>query len=449
MLNCSAKNSQQQRKLVYFQHFLKLVIIMRRLYTIIFYLALPFLALFMCWKGRKDPNYAKGLKERYGFYHKEKKPTPQGILVHAASVGEVMLATSFIKALQKHYPHLAITLSTMTPTGAQQARQNFGASITHCYLPFDVPFAVRRFLAFIQPQVVVVIETEIWANLFTHLAKKNIPLIIANARLSARSTKGYLRFQKTMSKLFKSVTLVCAQDKISAERYMSLGVEEKKILITGNIKFDHNFVEKDENMEKLRRECAQRPVWVAGSTHAGEDEIILQAHKKLLQKFPQLLLILVPRHKERFALVAEEIKASGLSFVTRRSQEDFSQANVLLGDTMGELMRFYGVAQVVFVGGSFIARGGHNPLEPLAFKCPVISGEHVFNFAEIYQQLSQDGAVKIIPANKDSLATQVQTWLENPAKAQSVGAKGFEILQQNRGALAKLFTAIQPYLEKK
>lgn len=421
---------------------------MRYIYTSIFYLAVPFIWFFMWLKGRKNPDYAKRHMERYGFYKNLLKPKPKGIVVHASSVGEVMVATPLVKALQARYPDLAITFTCMTPTGSDQIKKTFGESVTHCYLPFDLPFAIKRFLRFIDPKAVIIIETELWANLFYALKRQNIALMIANARLSARSSARYAKFQKTMGEILQCVDLIAAQDKLSAERYLAIGATPEQVKVTGNIKYDLTPSAKIyKKINENRGVFNKRPVWVAASTHEGEEEIILAAHQKLRTKFPDLLLVLVPRHLERFDAVADLIKAKNLSFVRRSEHQVVKNEAVLLADTMGELLFFYGLCDVAFIGGSLITRGGHNPLEAAAFKKPIVSGIEVFNFQDVYQQLNDAKAVSWADKTVESVANEVGYLLQNPQERTRNGEAAYAVLQRNQGALEKLLGFMQPYLE--
>lgn len=422
---------------------------MRHIYTFLMYLLQPFVLLFMLFRSLKAPKYRGRLRERYGFYGMLPAPKSQGVLVHAASVGEVIAATPLIKRIQTEYPELAITVTTMTPTGSERVKSAFGDKVTHVYLPYDLPCAVHRFIRFIQPKVCIVIETELWANLIHGLHQQNIPFIIANARLSERSARRYGKVKNWLREMLSEIELIAPQDDFSGMRYQQIGYQGK-LSLTGNIKYDlHVSNELTQKINQLRAEIGTRPIWIAASTHAGEEEIILQAHRTLLQQFPDLLLILVPRHPEHFNVVAELLEKNGLQY-TRRSQGLIPNANtsVLLGDTMGELMLMYGVANVAFVGGSLIKRGGHNPLEPLAFKCPVISGKYTFNFPEVFAKLKQVNGMIEIEENATALTQAVSHCLSDCTFSAQLGDAGFKVLMENRGALQRLMHLLKPYLEK-
>ncbi|WP_311418691.1 lipid IV(A) 3-deoxy-D-manno-octulosonic acid transferase [Haemophilus parahaemolyticus] len=420
-------------------------------YTLLSYCIQPLILLFMWKKSLKQPNYRKRLSERYGIYPHFTKPTPNGIIVHAASVGEVIAATPLIKAIQVRYPKLPITITTVTPTGSARVKDAFGESVSHFYLPYDLPDAINRFIDFVQPKLIIVIETELWPNLIARFHQRNIPFIVANARLSPRSAKRYGWIKRALKGTWQRINMILAQDKVSEQRYLDLDYPHEKLVNTGNLKFDleitkHLREKVFETVEALN--VSKRLVWIAGSTHEGEEKIILNAHQELLKKYPDLLLILVPRHPERFNQVEELIQKSGLSYKKRSQFEPLEQTiQVLLGDTMGEMMVLYGLAEIAFVGGSLVKHGGHNPLEPIAFELPVISGVHTYNFPEIFDKLrSVHGVIEV--ESSAALAQTVAFLLENRNAREKIARYGFEVLKENQGALARHLHLLAPYLEK-
>ncbi len=422
-----------------------------RIYTFLIYLLQPIILLEMLRRSIKNPAYRRRLRERYASYLDYQKPSANGIIIHAASVGEVIAITPLVKVLQKNYPHLPITFTTVTPTGSERVKVAFGSSVSHFYLPYDMPYTIKKFLNFIQPKAIIVVETELWPNLIKYSHKKNIPFIVANARLSPRSSTRYGYIHKLLYPMLNSIKLIMAQDKTSADRYLSLGVKQEKIINTGNLKFDLNVNEQLYREIKLLKEqlnINDRPIWIAGSTHEGEDELILQAHQKLLKDYPNLILILVPRHPERFDSVADTIKKTHLNFIRRTEEKKFTNnISVLLGDTMGEMMHLYGLSNIAFIGGSLVPHGGHNPLEPIAFKIPVISGLHTHNFIEIFEKLENVNGVIEIETNINLLVQAVRSLLENTEYYHQIGNKGFQVLKENQGALERHLTLLKPYLE--
>ena len=421
-------------------------------YTVLSYLIQPLVLLIMWQRGMKQPDYRKRLAERYACYNGLSAPAPQGIVIHAASVGEVIAATPLIKAIQAQYPTLPITVTTVTPTGSARVKAAFGHSVSHFYLPYDLPDAVNRFLAFVKPKLFIVIETELWPNLIHQIHKKQIPFVIANARLSPRSVKRYGWIKPHLQKMLAEISLILAQDSVSAERYISLGFDAKHLINTGNLKFD---LEINERLRKQVRETEQalnltaRPVWIAGSTHEGEEKMLLEAHQRLLEKHPELVLILVPRHPERFHQVEELIKSLKIPYQLRTQNQPLeADTQVLLGNTMGEMMLLYGLAQIAFVGGSLVKHGGHNPLEPIAFELPVISGIHTFNFPEVFEKLRTVNGVIEIKSSVESIVEAVNYLLEHPELCRRISQAGYDVLKENQGALKRHLALLAPYLEK-
>lgn len=424
---------------------------LRFFYTLLMYLIQPLVLLFMLGRSLKSPNYRKRFNERYGFYCGLTPPQPNGIVIHAASVGEVIAATPLVKRIQQQYPDLPITLTTVTPTGSDRVIAAFGDKVSHFYLPYDLPDAINRFIRFVQPKACIVIETEIWPNLIIQLDQRGIPFIIANARLSARSAKRYGWFKNAFKTVFNHIHLIAPQDTISGKRYLDLGYRADQLKLTGNIKYD--LVVTDTLLGKIhqlkQQIGAERPIWIAASMHEGEEGIILDCHRLLLKQQPNLLLILVPRHPERFNQVAELVEKKGLAYVRRSTQTaPTAQHQVLLGDTMGELMLLYGVSDIAFVGGSLVKHGGHNPLEPLAFKLPVISGKYTFNFPEVFTKLLDCQGALEINSTVEALKSAVEKFLNSAALRQRYGNAGYEVLIENRGALQRLLTLLEPYLSK-
>lgn len=424
---------------------------LRHLYTLLTYLLQPFILLLMCQRGRKLPEYRKRLLERYGVYQEIAPPISQGIVIHAASVGEVIAATPLIKAIQQNYPDLPITMTTVTPTGSARVKAAFGESVSHLYLPYDLPDAISRFLDFVQPKLFVVIETELWPNLIHQIAKRKIPFVIANARLSPRSAKRYGWVKSHLRSMWQDIDLILAQDTVSAERYLELGFEPHRLINTGNLKFDLEITPKLLEQvihTRISLNLGDRPVWIAGSTHEGEEKMILEAHQTLLKQYPNLVLILVPRHPERFESVEDLIKKTQLPYVKRSDHQPFSsQTQVLLGDTMGEMMLLYGLANIAFIGGSLVKHGGHNPLEPIAFELPVISGVHTFNFPEVFTKLRNVNGVVEIESETGKLAEAVNDFLQHPEWGKRISQAGFDVLKENQGALKRHLNYLAPYLQ--
>ncbi|MBC9131484.1 lipid IV(A) 3-deoxy-D-manno-octulosonic acid transferase [Frischella sp. Ac48] len=413
------------------------------LYTCLFYAIQPLIWLRLLWRSLKSPDYRKRWLERYGFC--KGKIQPNGILVHSVSVGETIAAIPLIKQLQQRYPDLPITITTMTPTGSQQVIKSWGNRVSHVYLPYDLPDAISRFLNTLQPKLVIIMETELWPNLITALYKRHIPLIIANARLSARSARGYAKFKKTMQLLLPKISHIAVQNQFDGQRFIQLGLPESQLTITGSIKFDiHLNSQQQQAIAQLKSTWQlNRPIWIAASTHHGEDDIILIVHKMLLKHYPDLLLILVPRHPERFTSVENLIVDHGLTYQLRSKHAiPTTQTQVILGNTMGELMLLYGLANIAFVGGSMVDRGGHNPLEPALHHLPIIMGKYTYNFKVICEQLINANGLWITETNKQDLAEKISTLLTDNQLRIDIGNNAYQVLKQNQGALQRLLDLI-------
>lgn len=411
------------------------------LYSLLVYLARPFYLLSFIWRSRADRSYRQRLAERLAWQH-----VPQsakgGIVVHAVSMGEVVAATPLIERLLAQYPQLPLTVTCMSPTGSQRIQQSFGARVQHFYLPLDTPGASRRFLSKLQPQLIVLLETEIWPNLLAQAAKDRVPVVLANARLSARSARGYRKVLWLMRPVLGNISAIAAQDLATARRFNRLAGRELAT-VCGNLKFEMRIA--DDLAERAAALTAtwQRPVWVAGSTHAGEDELVLDAFVQARLTIPNLLLILVPRHPERFQAVADLISARQLPLVRRSLQQAVQpDTQVLLGDTMGELMLWYQAAEFIFIGGSLIERGGHNPLEAMCLGKPVISGPHVFNFAKAFAALQRVDAVRYA-RDASELAANVLALAAKPQDTAEMARRGLVLYQQQGGAAVRTIELIQ------
>lgn len=425
----------------------------RALYTLLLHLGLPLVAGRLAWRAWRAPAYARRIGERFAL---DLPPLqPGGIWLHAVSVGESIAAAPLIRQLLARYPQLPITITCMTPTGSERiqamfAGPEYAGRVQHCYLPYDLPWAAARFLERAQPRLAVVMETELWPNHIHQCARRGIPVALANARLSERSARGYARFAKLTAPMLAELSLIAVQTAAEAERFRSLGARPECVEVTGSIKFDLTIdpalpVRASELREQWG--ASSRPVWIAASTHAGEDEIVLAAHRLLLERRPDALLILVPRHPERFAAVFELCQRQG--FATRRRSSGaalLAGDQVLLGDTMGELLFLYALADLAFVGGSLVGNGGHNLLEPAALGKPVLSGPHLFNFLEIAAQLREAGALLEV-ADADDLAQRVDLLWREPAEAQRMREAGLAVMQANQGALARLLAGLARLLK--
>jgi 3-deoxy-D-manno-octulosonic-acid transferase len=371
------------------------------------------------------------------------------IWIHAVSVGEVQAAVPLVRAIQKRFPNHPTLITTVTPTGAARVVANFGDSVTHCYIPFEMPLAVDRFFAAVNPELALVMETEIWPNLYQGCGIREIPLVLVSARISMKSVTKYRKLLPLFRETLSHGIIIAAQSEADAERFRSLGASPVRTWVTGNIKFDIELPADlaDNGTAFRQRYFGERPVWVAASTHDQEEQQVLAAHRILLERFPDLLLVLVPRHPERFAAVADLINKQGFTKVARTEERPCdAETRVFLGDTMGEVPLFYAASDLAFVGGSLVPVGGHNLLEPAALGLPLVSGPHVYNAQEISDQFIDLGACHIVE-DAEQLAAAVTELLEDPAAAAEQGGRGRDIVQQNRGALAHLLALLEPLLE--
>lgn len=433
--------------------------ITRTAYSLLFYLLLPLIVVRLLWRSLQSPAYRRRWGERFALYRKEAPEVK--VWLHAVSVGEFVAAIPLIRALMEEMLAEQILVTTMTPTGSARVRESFGGQVQYCYLPYDFPGAVSRFLDRYRPSVAVVMETELWPNLFHQCGKRKIPLLLANVRLSQRSLEGYQRWIPRLAKeSLQQVSWAAVQGEADRGRLIQLGIDAKKAEVTGSIKFDLSLPDtlKDQGITLREELGAERPVWIAASTREGEEEKVLEAHQQVLQKIPDALLLLVPRHPERFEGVARQVRTAG--FELMRRSEDLPPprpsplkgkgvkallVEVYLGDTMGEMLLFYAASDVAYVGGSLVPTGSHNMLEPAALGKPVLFGPHRFNFAEISQLLIDQGAAREV-RSEDELAKQVVQLLQQPELRARMGSQGVRVVEQNRGALEKLLAGIRRYL---
>ncbi len=419
---------------------------MRYLYTLLFTLLVPLYLLRIYWRGFRSPAYRERWHERFGLF--EDPARRGGIWVHAVSVGEVLAISRLVQQLLIQHPELPILITTATPTGAERVRALFGDEVEHRYAPIDLPWVVRRYLRAYRPRLLILVETEIWPNLIHHARQAEVPTLLANARLSLRSAQRYHRVASLTREALRNIGLIAPHGEADADRFLALGARPDRVEVTGSIKFDvHLPGSLRERADVMRREWGgQRPVWLAASTHEGEDEQILQAHHSVRQHIPDALLVLVPRHPERFDRVAQLVTEQGFTLVRRSEQRPCDEETaVFLGDSMGELTLFMGASDLAFIGGSLVPHGGHNILEASAQGVAVVFGPHMFNFSEISQLfLDEGGAVQI--DSVDALATQVTEWLGDASERSRVGEKGRALVDSNRGAMERLMKLVERLL---
>ncbi len=420
---------------------------MLTLYTWLLRLLVPAVLLRLTLRGLRNRGYWQRWGERFGFV--ARIDAPQVIWIHAVSVGEVRATPPLVRALAARYPDRRIVLTTMTPTGSAQVKALFEDAVAHCYVPYDLPGVVDRFLERTHPQLALIMETELWPNLFHRCRARGIPVVVANARLSASSMRGYRRVAALTRRTLAQVTRLGAQSALDAERFRALGMPASRTAVTGSIKFELTLpASLFETAAALRRAWgAARPVWIAASTHEGEEATVLAAHAALRQRFPDLMLLLVPRHPERFAAVARLARQAGYR-VALRSESRAGvppDTDVFIGDSLGELLLFYAAADVAFVGGSLVATGGHNLLEPCAIGVPVVFGPHMFNFIEI-SALVRERRAGVQIADAAALDAAVAGYLADANLRDAAATTGKRLVEENRGALDKTLMLIDDCL---
>ena len=421
----------------------------------------------LAWRGFKERGYWHGFGERFGFgVH-----CAGSLWVHAASVGEVQAAAGLARALAQRMPGAALVVTTTTPAGAARAHALLGTATptggTVRFLPLDLPGAVRRFLDRAKPRFGIIMETELWPNLFEECRRRGVPLVIASARLSERSARRYRLLRSLVEPALAGCALIAAQSESDAERFLRLGAPAAAVRVIGNIKFDFEVPpETTERGRQLRERYAPgRPMWVAGSTHQGEEQAALEAHETVQRTHPDTLLVLAPRHAPRFAEVGAWLEQRGVPFARRSAcgggdatrhaprghagaadGGDVRRSQILLLDTLGELLDFYAAADAVFVGGSLVPVGGHNLLEPAALGRPILTGPHTFNAAEIARLLIGRDAAHVVRDARELGASLTELLASAPAR-ESMGARACAIVEENRGALERLFALIEPLLQ--
>jgi len=420
---------------------------MRAVYVVLSYLLTPVYALYWLFRGVAQRAYLERFGQRFGFSY----PCLDGhtIWIHAVSVGEVQATAPLVRRLIKRFPNMSLLVTTVTPTGAARARALYADSVAHSYVPFEIPFAINRFFASVKPSIALIMETEIWPNLYHACGVRGIPLVLVSARISPKSVGKYRRWLPLFRETLSYGIVIAAQSEADAQRFRSLGANPDRTSVTGNIKFD---IELPETLvaagEALRKSMfGNRPVWIAASTHDGEEESLLDAHSQLRQSVPDALLVLVPRHPERFEDVANLLLRRGVKTVLRTAKTACDEiTEVFLGNTMGELPLFYAASDVAFVGGTLVSVGGHNLLEPAALGKPIVTGPHLFNTQDIADMFTTVGASTIVH-NAAELASRLQLLISDRDLAELVGNKGREIVRQNRGALDRFLLQLEPLMK--
>jgi 3-deoxy-D-manno-octulosonic-acid transferase len=422
--------------------------LIRILYATLTYLLLPVYALYWFFRGFVNRAYWDRFHQRFGVGFP--KIAGGSFWLHAVSVGEVQASIPLVRALARRFPERSLLITTVTPTGAARVRSLFGETVHHSYIPFETPSAVRNFFDAVKPQLALIMETEIWPNLYHECGRRNIPLVLVSARISPKSVVSYRKLLPLFRETLSHGIIIAAQSEADAERFRSLGARPERTRVTGNIKFD---IEIPDNLAASGRDfrsryLGTRPVWVAASTHHKEEEQVLEAHRQVMRETADALLILVPRHPERFDSVRQLLERQDFAFISRTSAEPVNAAcSVFLGDTMGEVPLFYAVSDIAFVGGTLVPVGGHNLLEPAALGLPVVTGPHLFNTQDIADMFVNIGALTRV-ADAEQLAVAVTRLLQDKQTAMRLGNLGRDIVVRNRGALDRLLRLLEPLIAR-
>ena len=420
-------------------------LLLRGLYSALLSLLLPITVYHLVWRGFRVREYFKRWDERYASYPQSgRRPC---VWLHAVSVGEVNAAAPVVDALRRQRPDIRWVITTITPTGSQRVRALWGDAVDHVYLPYDVPGSAGRFLDHFRPSLALILETELWPNLLFGCRDRRIPVYILNARLSARSLKGYRLLRPLVGRALRTVTCVAAQSREDARRFVVLGARQEQVCALGNLKFDIHPPDPAPLLAAFHAHVpAGRVTWIAASTHEGEEQPVMDLHARVLERYPDALLLWAPRHPERFARVEALARGQGWRVATRSVEQwPAADTQVFVLNTLGELMPFFACAQVAFVGGSLQAIGGHNLLEPAAMGTAVITGPHLHNFAEISRRMSEAGALSIRD-DAAQLGDELLRLLGDAAARQQMVQAGAALVANGRGALERTLELIGPRL---
>jgi 3-deoxy-D-manno-octulosonic-acid transferase len=421
--------------------------ILRGLYSAALYLLLPVTVYHLIWRGFRQRAYLLRWNERYARYADAAPSGERHLWVHAVSVGEVNAAAPLVNALLRDRPQERVLITTITPTGSERVAALWGDRVSHVYLPYDLTGAVARFLRHFRPRIALIVETELWPNLLFACRDHDVPAYLVNARLSERSLRGYRPLRPLVGRALRTMRAVAAQSDADASRFLRLGARVEQVIVHGNLKFDTRV---DPGIavfaDEFRKRFADRPVWIAASTHPDEESAMLAIDRHLRMRWPQLLMLWAPRHPERFRPVTQLAIDTGLQVATRKLTQlpDATDA-VFVIDTLGELMGFYACADVAFVGGSLQPVGGHNLLEPAALGTAIVTGPHLHNFSDIAEQLVEVRALRIA-ADASAVAAELEALLADDVERARMAAAGRALVEQGGGALQKTLALIDRHL---
>lgn len=417
----------------------------RLLYTCVYRLALPLIFVRLWWRGRQNPAYRLRWAERLGRYRTPPLQQP-AVVFHAVSVGEVHAAVPLIDQFLRAHPVVPVVVTTTTPTGSARVQQLFGDRVHHVYLPYDLPASVRRFLRHFRPALLVLLETELWPNLLQGCSEHQCPVLLVNARLSPKSLASYQRIAALTKQMLQQLTLVAAQAQADGERFIALGLPADKLQVCGSLKYDMTLQQdKIAAARRLKAQWQSRSVWIAASTREGEDAPVLQAFAQALQTLPSLLLVLVPRHPERFGTASDDAAAAGLKVLRQSSGGLVTPGTqVLVGDTLGDMHFYYSLADVAFVGGSLVNTGCQNIIEAAALGLPVVTGPSLFNFQAASDALRAAGGMLVV-ADTAALGRLLVELLQDEPRRQQMANRAQAVVAANLGATTRLFELVERY----
>ncbi len=410
----------------------------RGLYAVLLLLARPWVHVRLRLRARRDPEYGRRVEERFGHLDPE---LPKGaVWFHTVSAGETIAAAPIIARIADAFPAQPVLVTTMTPTGSAQVQARLADKVAHAYAPYDFPDAVERFFTALEPHLLVLMETELWPNMLRYASARKVPALLVNARLSERSARGYGRVGALTRDMLSRLKFIACQYPDHAERFLALGAPVDRVGALGSVKFDVELPrDHRDRVARLKQDWAlgNRPVWIAGSTHAGEETVVLDAHGRLKAEFPEALLVLAPRHPDRREAVAQLIDEAGFSQGRLSHGEAVAGVDVMLADTMGELLYLYGLSQVAFLGGSLVSVGGHNPIEAAICAQPLVMGPETFNFPDVVAAFSDAGCLTLV-SDAASLADVVAEHLRDEGQRCELGRKAEQVVARNRGATVRL-----------
>ncbi len=420
-------------------------------YRLLLLLALPVVAGRLIWRGREAPAYKLRRAERFGSVPADVAAHARGgVWIHAVSAGETIAIAPVILRLLDEFPQLPVLVTTMTPTGSEQVQRLLGGKVAHCYAPYDFDFAVDRFLAAVQPKLALFVETELWPVWLRRLERMGTPAMLINARLSEKSMQGYQKVSALTRPMLDRLTLIACQYPAHARRFEALGVSKERIRTLGSVKFDLELPQDlQARLDRWRIELglADRPVWLAASTHAGEDEIVLAAHKRVLQVQADAVLIVVPRHPERFEAVAALAGPEARRLSRSDDAADRVTTNVIVGDTMGDVSALLGLSSIAFIGGSLVPSGGHNPVEAAIHGQSIVMGPHRFNFEQVCESFARAGCLHLVEG-ADGIAGQVLRCFRSEEHRNEQAQLARQVVEDNRGATAALIEILRPEITR-